>query len=309
MTLFSIHPPVTLAKALVQLQAQGLARLDAQLLLLHVLGQSPSQRGWLLAHDTDVLAPALAPVLQALAQRRLAGEPLAYLTGHKEFFGLDLQVDARVLVPRPDTETLVHWALELLGPAPARAARLAPDLGTAKTTPQAPALLDLGTGSGAIALAIKASVPSLHVVAVDLSADALAVAQSNAQRLQLDVSFGQGAWFAGLPATATAFDCIVSNPPYIAADDPHLAALRHEPVQALTSGADGLDDLRHIISNAPAHLSEDGWLLLEHGYNQAEAVRSLLAQAGFARVRSRRDLAGIERCSGGQWCGATSPSL
>lgn len=306
---FSIHPPVTLAKALTQLQAQGLARLDAQLLLLHLLGQSPSQRGWLLAHDTDVLAPALAPVLQALAQRRLAGEPLAYLTGHKEFFGLDLLVDARVLVPRPDTETLVHWALELLAPAPARAAQPALELGSNKPSPQSPALLDLGTGSGAIALALKASLPSLHVVAVDLSADALALAQSNAQRLQLDVTFGQGAWFAGLPATATAFDCIVANPPYIAANDPHLAALRHEPAQALTSGADGLDDLRHIISNAPAHLIDNGWLLLEHGYDQAETVRSLLTQAGFAHVQSHRDLAGIERCSGGQWRDAASPSL
>jgi len=280
----------SLGDTLTRLQNAGLDRLDAQLLLLHVLGQPQNQRGWLLAHDTDLLPDEHAARLHQLLQRRLAGEPLAYLTGHKEFFALDLQVDARVLVPRPDTETLVHWALDVLA-LPGSAARA-----------QKPArVLDLGTGSGAIALALKASLPALHVVAVDLSADALAVAQSNAQRLQLDVRFGQGAWFAGLPDVSTKFDCIVSNPPYIAAQDPHLATLTHEPVQALTSGADGLDDLRHVIAHAPAHLRNNGWLLLEHGYDQAAAVRQLLQAAGFRQVQSRQDLAGIERCSGGQW--------
>jgi len=280
----------SLGDTLTRLQNAGLDRLDAQLLLLHVLGQPPTRRGWLLAHDTDLLPDAHAATLNQLLQRRLAGEPLAYLTGYKEFFGLDLQVDARVLVPRPDTETLVHWALDVLA-LPSGAARA-----------QQPArVLDLGTGSGAIALALKASLPTVHVVAVDLSADALAVAQSNAQRLQLDLRLGQGAWFAGLPDVSTKFDCIVSNPPYIAAQDPHLATLTHEPVQALTSGADGLDDLRHIIAHAPAHLRNNGWLLLEHGYDQAAAVRQLLQAAGFRQVQSRQDLAGIERCSGGQW--------
>jgi len=280
----------SLGDTLTRLQNAGLDRLDAQLLLLHVLGQPPTRRGWLLAHDTDLLPDAHAATLNQLLQRRLAGEPLAYLTGYKEFFGLDLQVDARVLVPRPDTETLVHWALDVLA-LPSGAARA-----------QQPArVLDLGTGSGAIALALKASLPTLHVVAVDLSADALAVAQSNAQRLQLDLRLGQGAWFAGLPDVSTKFDCIVSNPPYIAAQDPHLATLTHEPVQALTSGADGLDDLRHIIAHAPAHLRNNGWLLLEHGYDQAAAVRQLLQAAGFRQLQSRQDLAGIERCSGGQW--------
>ena len=280
----------SLGDTLTRLQNAGLDRLDAQLLLLHVLGQPPTRRGWLLAHDTDLLPDAHAATLNQLLQRRLAGEPLAYLTGYKEFFGLDLQVDARVLVPRPDTETLVHWALDVLA-LPSGAARA-----------QQPArVLDLGTGSGAIALALKASLPTLHVVAVDLSADALAVAQSNAQRLQLDLRLGQGAWFAGLPDVSTKFDCIVSNPPYIAAQDPHLATLTHEPVQALTSGADGLDDLRHVIAHAPAHLRNNGWLLLEHGYDQAAAVRQLLQAAGFRQLQSRQDLAGIERCSGGQW--------
>jgi release factor glutamine methyltransferase len=276
--------PATLAQALADLQQRGLDRLDAQLLLLHVLGQSPTQRGWLLAHDTDVFSPTNAATLQALAQRRLAGEPLAYITGSKAFYGLELQVSPDVLVPRPDTETLVDWALEVLP----------------TTTSPAPRVLDLGTGSGAIALALKATCPALDVWATDKSPAALAMAQANAQRLRLAVSFNQGPWLAALPADTPPFDCIVSNPPYIADQDPHLAALEFEPAQALTSGADGLDDLRQIISTAPAHLKADGWLLLEHGYDQAAAVRQLLTQNGFEQVQSRCDLAGIERCSGGR---------
>lgn len=272
--------PATVGQTLVSLQSKGLDRLDAQLLLLHLLNKPANQRSWLLAHDNDVLPPENAASLDKLAQRRLAGEPLAYLTGHKEFFGLDLRVDDRVLVPRPDTETLVNWALETL------------DGGQR--------VLDLGTGSGAIALAIKANGPTLDVHATDVSTGALAVAQANAQRLKLDVSFHQGAWFAALPDITEPFDCIVANPPYIAELDPHLAALKFEPTQALTSGTDGLDDLRHIIAQAPWHLALGGWLLMEHGYDQAQAVRKLLTQAGFAPVQSRRDLAGIERCSGGQ---------
>lgn len=270
----------TLAQTLTTLQALGLKRLDAQLLLLHVLGKPANQRSWLLAHDNDPLPPEVATVLEELVERRLRGEPLAYLTGHKEFFGLDLQVNASVLVPRPDTETLVNWALELLD-------------GQQR-------VLDLGTGSGAIALALKASKPTLHVHATDFSADALAVAQANAQRLILDVNFSQGAWFAALPETNAPLDCIVSNPPYIAELDQHLVALKFEPTQALTSGTDGLDDLRLIIAQAPRHLAPGGWLLLEHGYDQAQAVRTLLIQAGFTQVQSRPDLADIERCSGGQ---------
>lgn len=281
-------PASTLAQTLTALQTVGLDRLDAQLLLLHVLGQAPTQRGWLLAHDNDLLPPESAAALAKLAQRRLQGEPLAYLTGHKEFFGLDLQVDARVLVPRPDTETLVHWALEVLH--------------------DEQSVLDLGTGSGAIALALKASQRALQVHALDASLDALAVAQANARRLQLDVTFSQGTWLADLADPSLTFDCIVSNPPYIAMLDPHLSALTHEPLQALASGADGLDDLRQIITQAPAHLKPGGWLLLEHGYDQAAVVRALLTSAGFAQVQSRHDLAGIERCSGGQ-CRATDTDV
>lgn len=278
------QPTATLAQALAELQQCGLDRLDAQLLLLHVLGQSTTQRGWLMAHDTDLLPTACAATLQTLALRRLAGEPLAYLTGYKAFYGLALQVNRDVLVPRPDTETLVDWALEVLPTTASSVLRV----------------LDLGTGSGAIALALKATCPALDVWATDQSPAALAVAQANAQRLQLAVSFNQGPWLAALPAGTPRFNTIVSNPPYIAEQDPHLAALGFEPIQALTSGNDGLDDLRRIINTAPAHMQPGGWLLLEHGYDQAAAVRQLLVQSGFGQVQSRCDLAGIERCSGGQ---------
>lgn len=275
---------MTLAQAMAAAHAQGLARLDAQMLLLHALGRAPHDRAWLIAHDADVLPEETATRLDALVRRRLAGEPLAYLTGVKEFFGLPLQVDARVLDPRPDTETLVDWALEVLAPVGAPQGRQA--------------LLDLGTGSGAIALALQHARPDAQVTAVDASADALTVAQGNARQLGLPVAFIESSWLAQVSGR---FDLIVSNPPYIAADDPHLAALTHEPLQALASGRDGLDDIRQIIAQAPAHLQPGGWLLLEHGWDQAGAVRALLVQAGFASVQSRQDLAGIARCSGGQW--------
>ena len=283
--------PLTIARTLTALQARGLERLDAQLLLQQALARAEHQRAWLLAHDTDPVDAATLERLDVLALRRLQGEPLAYLSGRKDFFGLTLHVDARVLVPRPDTETLVDWALEVLDEVSAQAAPT-----------QAPTLraLDLGTGSGAIALALKASWPALQIDATDYSADALAVAQINAQRLGLALQFHQGSWLAALPESTTRFDLIVSNPPYIAAQDPHLPALAHEPLQALVSGADGLDDLRQIIVQAGAHLQPGGWLLLEHGYDQAAAVRRLLALASLQDVQSRKDLHGIERCSGGR---------
>lgn len=294
-------PDLSVSQALASALAAGLDRLDAQLLLLHALGKPAHDRAWLLAHDTDVVPTAMQASFKACVQRRVAGEPLAYITGHKEFFGLTLRVDARVLVPRPDTETLVEWALETLPANPLTAATAtAPTEPTTATTAQRPAVLDLGTGSGAIALALKATRPALQVTALDFSEEALAVARANAQRLGLEVRFSHGAWFAGLPQPAARFDAIVSNPPYIAAQDQHLAALTFEPLQALASGADGLDDLRHIISHAAAHLHPGGWLLLEHGHDQAAAVRALLRTAGFEQVQSRRDLSGIERCSGGR---------
>ncbi len=286
--------PSTIAQALGWAQAQSLDRLDAQLLVLHAVGRADVERAWLLAHDTDALPDAAHATLRATVRRRAAGEPLAYITGHKAFYGLDLQVDARVLVPRPDTETLVDWALDLLATAPTIAS--APTTTEPRTEPTR--VIDLGTGSGAIALALQHSRPDLEVLAIDYSADALAVAQANAQRLHLKVRFAQGSWLEGVQGR---FDLIVSNPPYIAALDPHLAALTHEPLQALASGDHGLDDIRTIIAQTSRHLQPDGWLLLEHGYDQAAAVRTLLADAGFADAQSRRDLAGIERCSGGRW--------
>ena len=273
---------MTLAQALTHAAALGLARLDAQLLLLHVAGRAQDERAWLLAHDTDPLPASAGAAYEALCLRRAAGEPLAYLVGEKEFYGLMLRVDRRVLVPRPDTETLVEWALEALEGRPA------------------PSLVDLGTGSGAIALALASRRPDAHVEAVDRSEEALAVARANAQRLGLPVNFQAASWLEG---SGTGLDLIVSNPPYIADADPHLAALGHEPLSALASGRDGLDDIRAIVAQAPAHLAAGGWLLLEHGWDQAGAVRALLLSAGFAQVQSRRDLAGIERASGGQWIG------
>lgn len=270
----------TLAQALAQARILGLERIDAQMLLLHALARPDAGRAWLLAHDTDALEPAAHEQFMALCQRRAAGEPVAYLTGRKEFYGLQLSIDARVLDPRPDTETLVDWALEVIAPLPA------------------PGVVDLGTGSGAIALALQHQRPTAQVLAVDASADALAVAQANAQRLALPVRFMQGHWLDGVDGR---FDAIVSNPPYIPAADPHLAALTHEPLQALASGADGLDDIRSIVAQAPAHLQPGGWLLLEHGHDQAGAVGALLRAQGFAQVQSRNDLAGIARCTGGQW--------
>lgn len=279
----------TCAQALGAAQALGLDRLDAQLLLLHALGKPATARAWLLAHDTDELTERIAERLRAFSLRRASGEPLAYIVGSKEFFGLDLQVDARVLVPRPDTETLVHWSLEVLQ-TPAMPAR--------------PQILDLGTGSGAIALAIahslKASDREARVVAVDASVGALAVARENARRLQLELEFWESDWLTGVSGY---FHLIASNPPYIASADPHLVALAHEPLPALAAGTDGLEDIRKIVTQAPGHLEPGGWLLLEHGYDQAAAVRGLLADQGFSQVQSRSDLAGIARCSGGQWPG------
>ncbi len=275
---------ITVLQSLHWAQAQGLDRLDAQLLVLHAVGRSENDRAWLLTHDTDTLSPAQWGILQASVARRAAGEPLAYIRGYKEFFGLHLHVDARVLDPRPDTETLVEWALDVV-PA---------------SSPSTQLVVDVGTGSGAIALALKHTCPQWDVTAVDVSADAIAVALTNAQRLGLVVRGVQSSW---LESVEGLFDLIVSNPPYIAEEDDHLPALQHEPTLALTSGVDGLDAIRTLIQQAPTHLRAGGWLLIEHGYDQAPAVRDLLQTAGFGSVQSRHDLAGIARCSGGCWRG------
>ena len=272
---------LTVAQAAAWAQTLGLPRLDAQVLLLHALGRAPHDRAWLLAHGDDALDATVQTTFETHAQRRLNTEPVAYITGQKEFFGLTLQVDQRVLDPRADTETLVEWAMSCLADT------------------SSPEVVDLGTGSGAIALAIKHTRPDAQVSAVDASADALAVASANADRLALPVDFHHGSWLA--PLNGRTFDAIVSNPPYVANDDEHLAALKHEPLSALASGADGLDDIRVIVREATQHLKPNGWLLLEHGYDQAHAVQTLLGNQGFVNVQSRPDLAGILRCSGGQW--------
>ena len=285
----------TLAECLRQAQAGGLARVDAQILLLHSLQRPLHDRAWLLAHDSDALSPEQEAAWQDALQRRLQGEPVAYITGRKDFFGLTLAVDARVLDPRPDTETLVEWALTCLPefkPESRSESTPAPSNGS-------PRILDLGTGSGAVALALQHARPDATVWAVDASEDALAVARANAARLQLGVQFIASDWLNAVDVQHTGrFDLIVSNPPYVAEGDPHLAALTHEPLQALTSGPDGLDDIRQIIAQAPACLNPGGWLLLEHGWDQAAPVQALLREAGLVQVQSRRDLGDIERCTG-----------
>ncbi len=260
-------------------QVLGLPRLEAQILLLHALGRPLHDRAWLLAHDTDKLEPSHITCFESLTQRRLQLEPVAYIVGQKEFFGLTLQIDKRVLDPRDDTEVLVEWALAC-----------------ASGWPQ-PRFLDLGTGSGAIALALKSQQAQAQVTAVDASGDALSLAAQNAKNLSLDVTFLQSDW---LTQVRGEFEVIVSNPPYIDAQDPHLVQLIHEPIEALVSQDEGLADIRQIILNARPHLVPGGWLLIEHGWQQAPAVRALLAAAGYQNVQSHLDLAGIERCSGGQ---------
>lgn len=262
----------------------GLARLDAQLLLAHHLGKP---RTWVMAHDDAQVADAAAAAFEADCQRRADDWPLAYLVGQREFHGLMLQVTPAVLVPRPDTETLVTWAIECAQSVPP---------GNIK-------ILDLGTGSGAVALALAValSARSARVTATDISAEALGVARANAGQLSLPVELRQGAWWQAVDGGR--FDLVVSNPPYIAAGDAHLLALRHEPLIALASGIDGLTALREIVAGAPQHLMPGAWLLLEHGADQAPAVRALLAQAGFEAIASRRDIEQRERCTGGRWAG------
>ncbi len=261
---------------------KGLDRLDAQMLLLHALGQSTHNRAWLMSHDADELTPAQQQTFESFILRRLAREPTAYIVGSKEFFGLQLAVNSDVLVPRPDTECLVEWALEVMPATPS------------------PAVLDLGTGSGAIGLAIKYARSNSDVTLVDASQASLDVACANAASLGLAVYGLQSDWFQIL-SSCERFDLIVSNPPYIADGDAHLALLTHEPLMALTSGTDGLEAIRRIVQGAPRHLKRGGWLLLEHGYDQAAAVRELLLAQGFVQVSSRLDLNGIERCSGGSF--------
>jgi len=270
-----------LAAASAQLAAvSDSPRAEAERLLALALGVP---RTHLLAGLAPAPEPSQAAAFEESLSRRAAGEPFAYISGEQPFHSIDLQVTPDVLIPRPDTEHLVDWALELL-----------PALGTQ------PQVWDVATGSGCVALAIARSAPTVRLLASDLSVAALAVARANAERLGLSrVEFAQVDVLA-LPDPVRCFDLIVSNPPYIAENDPHLPALVHEPRLALVSGVDGLDCLRRVIEQAPSRLRAAGWLLLEHGYDQGPAVRGLLAQAGFTDIGTRRDYGGNERVSGGR---------
>ena len=277
--------------ALLQLAAnQGLPRIDAQMLLLHACGQPSHDRAWLIAHSDTQATERQLSIWQAAWERRQRGEPVAYITGRKAFYGLELQITPDVLDPRDDTETLVDWALEWL---PAG---------------QAFKVLDLGTGSGAVALAIASQRPLAQLTATDASPPALQVARGNAAAYQLACRFllsdpKAPHWFSCVGEES--FDLIVSNPPYIAEGDAHLAALRHEPAMALTSGQDGLDAIRSIISHACTHLRSGGHLLLEHGHDQAAAVRALLEKYRFSHITTRQDLSGTDRCTGAEWLAAS----
>ena len=267
-----------------------LPRAEARRLLASLTGQPLT---WFMAHGDDPADPDTTACFQALAERRRAGEPLAYLLGQQEFYGRPFAVSPAVLIPRADTETLVETALEQL--LLLRQQRRAVPL----------SLLELGTGSGIIAITLALETPDTEVHAVERSPEALAVAQQNAKTLGANrIHWHPGSWWQAL-ASPRRFDLIVSNPPYIAANDHHLQQgdLRFEPPQALAAGPDGLDDLRIIIGGAPTHLNPGGWLLLEHGYDQEAPVQALLRDAGFADVFTRRDLAGQPRVSGGQWLG------
>jgi release factor glutamine methyltransferase len=325
--------------AATQLKAQGIqnepAKLEAQLLLQHALNVN---RAWLIAHEHETIAPSIEAACRAMLERRLSGEPIAYILGYREFYGLKLKVSADTLIPRADTETLVEAALSKI-PTHSVTSPLSPTLSrkrargqmahafhlqhhqdSAAHSPRPPAgeglgergdvanrendvikILDLGTGTGAIALAIAKHTPQAHVTALDASQAALDIAIENAKNLSIpNVEFILSDWFSAIQQEK--FDIIVSNPPYIEAADTHLnlGDLRFEPLSALASGADGLDDIRAIITNAPQHLNPHGWLLLEHGYNQAEQVAALLKKAGFNEISHAQDLAGINRVTIGR---------
>ena len=266
-----------LATALTGLTAAGSdsPRADAEALLAHVLARP---RSFLRAWPEAPVAPEAAARFLTLLERRMHGEPVAYLSGRRGFWTLELEVTPATLIPRPETELLVELALARLPDG--RDLRVA----------------DLGTGSGAIALAVKHDCPSATVTATDASSEALSVAQANATRLGLTVEFRRGAWWQAVADRR--FHLALSNPPYIASADPHLAALTAEPGMALTPGPEGLEALRAIVAGSAAHIEAGGWLLLEHGFDQAEAVQALLRDAGFARIATRQDLGGQPRCTG-----------
>jgi len=275
----ALHTARTVSSLLAQAAQRLPDRLERDLLLCHVLG---CERTALFAHPERAVDALVAAQYLALVLRRTEGHPMAYLLGHREFYGRQFMVNSAVLIPRPETEVLIDWALHL-GLDQAR-------------------VVDVGTGSGCIALTLACERPDWLVLAIDRSPEALSVCQANRRALSAhQVITREGDLLA--PVRGQCFDLIISNPPYVAADDPHLSRgdLVHEPAMALAADNDGLGVLQRLIAQAPAYLHRGGWLLLEHGFNQAKAVARLLAEAGFEDIECRRDLAGIERVSGGRW--------
>ncbi|MDH5632064.1 MAG: peptide chain release factor N(5)-glutamine methyltransferase [Gammaproteobacteria bacterium] len=268
-----------LLRAAAQLAESESPKLDAEVLLRHVTGLNATTL--ITQADTGLNETQLASYQDVVA-RRAAGEPVAYITGAREFWTINLLVNRHTLVPRPETELVVESVLERVD------------------TDSVARIADLGTGSGAIAIAVKVERPKCAIVACDSSKDALEVASTNAKHNNTDISFVQSHWFDQLAQQR--FHIIATNPPYVAQGDPHLRQgdLRFEPATALSSGIDGLDDIREIVSNAPDHLLDNGWLILEHGYDQGESVRTLLTEHGFSNISTRRDLAGHERVTQGQ---------
>jgi release factor glutamine methyltransferase len=292
MSIASLIPvQATLREAQAAGAGAGLPALEIRMLLGFVTGLTRTQ---LITRDTDVLSPDQHAQLSALVARRLDGEPMAYLMGEREFFGRAFRVTPDVLIPRPDTEVVAEAALAVLAGM------------------ERPRVLDLGTGSGILAITLACERPDAMVWATDIAAGALAVAADNARALgAANVRFIESDWYAGVPSAlrspfAPRFTLIVSNPPYIAEGDPHLVQgdLRFEPVDALTDHGDGLSDLAIIVAGAGERLDPGGWLLMEHGYDQGDAARALLARAGFADVFTEPDLGGNDRCSGGRWLGS-----
>jgi release factor glutamine methyltransferase len=269
--------------ALLERARQRIAPAEARLLMRHVLGRDAA---WLAAHDNDALAPEHARVYGEFISRRAQGEPIAYLTGEREFYGRSFIVTPDVLIPRPETELLVELAIVKLNGI------------------DSPRILELGTGSGCIAISLALALPNATVTAIDISEMALVVARANAAEYGVVIEFLHGDWLADV---GERYDLIVSNPPYVAAGDPHLCQgdLRFEPALALASGGDGLDSIRGIVGGAGRCLAPNAWLMFEHGYEQAETVGKLLAVSGFRPIESHRDLSGIARLAAGRW----QPSL
>lgn len=277
----NIEQALTLAKSNLVSSSSDSIALDAELLLAYTLKQN---RTYLYTWPEKEVEPALLAHFNNLVEQRQQGKPIAHLVGQKEFWGLSLRITPDTLIPRPDTEILVEAALEKMQPQ----------------IHEAWSFLDLGTGSGAIACALKASCRHCIATAVDLHSEALSIAQENAHTHQLDIEFKQGNWFE--PIGKSQYDLIVSNPPYIEEDDPHLSSgdVRFDPITALTSGADGLKDIEFIVQHAQTHLLPDGWLLIEHGYNQDDAVQALFARAGFQQIETLIDFGQQPRVTLGQ---------